>query len=69
MAVDAEVCSSYGSIHANVNDPDPHAVRVKTLYHPEVVLIISFFFFQDLLLDLLRVLIHSLRHLALVALL
>ena len=67
MSIDAEVCSNNGYINANVNDPDPHAVGVKSLNHPKVVIIRSFV--QDLLLDLLRVLIYILRHLALVALL
>ena len=67
MSINAEVCSNNGCINANVNDPDPHAVGVKSLHHPKIVIIRSFV--QDFLLDLLRVLINILRHLALVALL
>ena len=67
MSINAEVCSNNGRINANVNDPDPHAVGVKSLHHPKIVIIRSFV--QNLLLYLLRVLINILGHLALVALL
>ena len=67
MSINAEVCSNNGRINANVNDPDPHAVGVKSLHHPKIVIIRSFV--QDFLFYLLRVLIYILRHLALVALL
>ena len=67
MSVNAEVCGNNGSVYAHVNDPDPHAVRVKSLNHPLIMVWRSFF--QDLLLDLLSVLVYTLGHLALVALL